>query len=188
VAATSATLSAALQLVVRVAGPLRVVSDSLRPAGVMGAAYLDSLRVQGGLAAARWRVVEGQLPPGVALDSLSGVLSGVPAQPGQFRLSLRAVAADESVSAVVRMNVTKPQLQPGPVVDQLLGGSGLTVDQARFLDLLGNRNGRVDVGDVRAWLMENQQLDLRGHPVLQQIVGDRAEPAPAQPETSRGEP
>jgi hypothetical protein len=135
-----------------------------------------------------WRVTAGQLPAGVVLDSLSGALSGVPEEAGQFRVSVRARSAEESVETVVRITVTKPQLQPGPVVDQLLAGSGLSADQARFLDLLGNRNGRVDVGDVRAWLMENQQMNLSEHPVLQQIAGERAEPAPAQPTTPGGRP
>lgn len=188
VVATSAMLGGALQLVVRVAGPLAVVSDSLRPAGVMGAAYADSLRVRGGLSAAVWRVVEGGLPAGVALDSVSGALSGVAAQSGQFRATVRARSGDESVESAVRITITRPQLQPGVVVDQLLAGSGLAADQARFLDLLGNRNGRVDVGDVRAWLTENQQINLSEHPVLQQIAGEREESAPAQPTTPGGRP
>ncbi|HEU4881863.1 MAG TPA: putative Ig domain-containing protein [Longimicrobium sp.] len=188
VVATSPPLSAALELVLRVAGPLAVESDSLRPAGVMGAAYLDSLRSRGGLAATVWRVTAGQLPAGVVLDSLSGALNGVPAEAGQFRVSVRARSGEETVDGVVRITVAKPQLQPGPVVDQLLAGSGLSADQARFLDLLGNRNGRVDVGDVRAWLMETQQMNLSEHPVLQQIAGERGEPAPAQPTTPGGRP
>jgi M6 family metalloprotease-like protein len=186
VSATSATLRDSLQLVVRVVRPLAVVSDSVRPAAMMGAAYRDTLRTQGGLVAAVWRVTEGQLPAGVALDSLTGALSGVPTQAGQFRLAVRAVAGEESVPAVVRVTVGKPQLQPTGVVDQLLGGSGLNAEQAHFLDLLGNRNGKVDVGDVRAWLLENQQINLNEYPVLRQIV---AEPAtPAQTSTPRGEP
>jgi M6 family metalloprotease-like protein len=188
VVAASAPLSAALELVLRIAGPLAVESDSLRPAGVMGAAYLDSLRSRGGLAATVWRVAGGQLPAGVALDSLSGVLAGVPAQAGQFRVTVQARAGEEAVESVVRITVTRPQLQPAAVVDQLLAGAGLSADHARFLDLLGNGNGRVDVGDVRAWLMENQQMDLSRHPVLRQIAGERGQPAPAQPTTPGGRP
>ena len=31
---------------------------------------------------------------------------------------------------------------------------GHHVYQLRFLDLLGNANGRLDVGDVRAWMVD----------------------------------
>ena len=54
--------------------------------------------------------------------------------------------------------VAKPQLAEQAVLDQLLGAGTLTADQARFLDLLGNGNGRVDVGDVRAWLADQGLL------------------------------
>jgi hypothetical protein len=191
VAATSATLPtlhASLQLVLRVAGPLAVESDSLRPAGVMGAQYRDSLRARGGMVAPVWRVTAGQLPAGVVLDSLSGALSGVAAESGQFRVMVRARSADESVESIVRIAITRPQLQPAAVVDQLLAGAGLSAEHAHFLDLLGNRNGRVDVGDVRAWLAENQNLNLTAYPVLQQMVAEPNGSRPAQPSTPQGEP
>jgi hypothetical protein len=53
----------------------------------------------------------------------------------------------------VRLEVARPQLAEAAVVDQLFGTATLTSDQARFLDLQGNANGRVDVGDVRAWMI-----------------------------------
>ena len=39
------------------------------------------------------------------------------------------------------------------MLDQLLGAGALKADEARFLDLQGNANGRLDVGDVRAWMI-----------------------------------
>jgi hypothetical protein len=133
-------------------------------------------------------VTAGQLPPGVALDSLSGGLSGTPTAAGQYRFTTTARAADESAVRAFVLAVAKPQLQPAAVVDQLLAGSGLTADQAHFLDLLGNRNGRVDVGDVRAWLAENNQIDLSEHPVLEQIRANAPRTAPDPPVVPRGEP
>lgn len=188
VTATSATLTASLQLVTRVSRPLVVTSDTARPGATMGAAYRDTLRADGGIAAAVWRVTAGQLPPGVALDSVSGSLSGTAAAAGQYRFTATARAADESAVRAFVLAVAKPQLQPAAVVDQLLAGSGLTADQAHFLDLLGNRNGRVDVGDVRAWLAENNQINLSEHPVLEQIRGNAPRSAPEPPVVPRGEP
>jgi M6 family metalloprotease-like protein len=188
VGAASATLSAQLQLVVRVARPLALASDSVRRAATMGAQYADTLRAQGGLEPTVWRIADGRLPAGVALDSLTGAFSGVPTEAGTFRLAVTARSGTESVQGVARIAVGKPQLQPAAVVDQLLMGTGLAADQAHFLDLLGNRNGRVDVGDVRAWLADNQQINLSEHPVLQQIMAEPADPGAAQPRTPEGKP
>jgi hypothetical protein len=57
------------------------------------------------------------------------------------------------VTREVRLEVARPQLAEGDVLGQLLGAAALTADQARFLDLQGNVNGRLDVGDVRAWMV-----------------------------------
>jgi len=55
--------------------------------------------------------------------------------------------------------VAKPQVAEAAVMDQLLGGPAtLTADQLRFMDLLGNKNGRLDVGDVRAWLQDRDVI------------------------------
>ena len=189
VAATSGTLADSLRVVARFTRPLAVPADSVRRAGTMGAAYADTLHAEGGEVPPVWRVLAGQLPPGVALDSLTGALSGVPRAAGQFRFTAGVRSADESAEKPFVVAVAKPQLQPAAVVDQLLGGTGLSADQARFLDLLGNGNGRVDVGDVRAWLTENQQINLSENPVLLQIMtAEPAQPDPAQPSPSRGEP
>jgi hypothetical protein len=56
------------------------------------------------------------------------------------------------------------------VIDQLLGGSALAADEVRFLDLLGNRNGRIDVGDARAWLHHTGRLDTGQPTELQRVI------------------
>jgi len=78
-------------------------------------------------------------------------------------------ATDESLAAIlgnatsggltggrqVTLTVVRPQVAQAAVMDQVLGGgASLTADQERFLDLLGNHNGRLDIGDVRAWLRD----------------------------------
>ena len=46
-----------------------------------------------------------------------------------------------------------PTLAFDSVVAHLMGTApSLTPDDLRFLDLLGNRNGRFDLGDFVAWL------------------------------------
>jgi len=41
---------------------------------------------------------------------------------------------------------------PEVAAASLLGGGGLNAADVQFLDALGNRNGRFDVGDFRAYL------------------------------------
>lgn len=171
------------------APPLSITSDSLRPGGTMGSAYADTLRATGVSGSGAWSVSAGTLPSGLALDAATGVISGVPAQAGAFTLTATFAAAGRQAQKRLTTHVVKPQLQPAAVVDQLLGTGALTPDQARFLDLLGNRNGRVDVGDVRAWLMDNSQLSASQAAELNEILnaiggGDPRHEgtAPASPE------
>jgi hypothetical protein len=53
-------------------------------------------------------------------------------------------------------------------MEALLGGTALQPDLARFLDLLGNRNGRLDVGDAWAWLVDTGALQSNSS--LQEVI------------------
>ena len=132
---------------------LAILSDSLRRAGTMGAAYADTLRASGGIAEPRWSIVGGALPGGVKLDSLTGVLSGEASATGSFRFTARARSDDVVVQREFRIEIAAPVLTAGAVLDHLLSVGHLSATELRYLDLLGNRNGRLDVGDVRAWLL-----------------------------------
>jgi hypothetical protein len=136
-------------------GNLPVAIDSVLAPATMGADY--GAAVAPGLSAASWSLVAGALPRGMAL-SADGRLSGVPAESGSFRFTVSVVQAAGFATRELRLDVARPQLAEGAVVDQLLGAGALTADQARFLDLVGNANGRVDVADVRAWMREQGLL------------------------------
>ena len=47
------------------------------------------------------------------------------------------------------------------IATALMGGTGLTAEQVRYLDGLGNHNGVLDVGDLRAYLRSQHQLSMR---------------------------
>jgi hypothetical protein len=124
----------------------------------MGAAYADTVRATGGNSAFDWRVVSGALPAGLTLDP-NGVLRGTPASSGTFQFTASATSDGLSAQRDFELIVTKPAIAAAAVLDLLLAGSSaLTADERSFLDLLGNRNGRVDVGDVRAWLVDTGAL------------------------------
>jgi uncharacterized repeat protein (TIGR02543 family) len=166
----SVTLTADRTVTALFSQPFSIASDSLRVAGMMGSAYSDTLRIAGGTGNATWALTGGALPAGVTLDANTGVVSGVPAQAGTFRYTAMATSGSLSISRGFTTQVTKPVLQPEAVMDQLLGAGSLTPDQIRFLDLLGNRNGRLDVGDVRAWLLDNQHINVSRVPGLAELL------------------
>jgi hypothetical protein len=94
------------------------------------------------------------------LDGDSLTLAASPAEGHYFDRWLGAdglqatlvVTADRAsdVTAVFR---ARPDLAAQVVIDHLLGvGHGLDAAALDYLDRIGNRNGRLDVGDVLAWL------------------------------------
>jgi M6 family metalloprotease-like protein len=129
-----------------------ITSTPARRAGVMGAAYDDTLRINGGSGTMVWSVTGGTLPPGVTLNAATGALSGFPRQTGTFSYTATVVSCS-TVSQTFTFSVTAPTLATADVVAQLLGpGTPLTPDEIRYLDYLGNSNFIFDIGDFFAWV------------------------------------
>jgi hypothetical protein len=128
-----------------------ISSAAARPNGVMGASYADTLRISGGGGVVTWSVTAGALPAGVTLAS-NGSLSGYPQETGTFNYTATVVSCS-TTSKAFSLSVTAPTLATADVVAQLLGPTApLTVDQVRYLDLLGNKNSSFDIGDFLAWV------------------------------------
>lgn len=135
---------------------LAIVDSSLR-SGVMGAPYLDTIRVSGGTGSYLFQVVlgTGTLPPGITINSSTGVISGIPTNDSTYVVQVQVVSGTQQLQFPVRITVTAPQLTLQPVIEALLGrSSALTADEIRYLDLLGNRNNALDLGDFVAFLDE----------------------------------
>ena len=67
----------------QVAYPLTIATENLLD-GSIGSSYQDTLHGIGGTAPYRWRVSTGSLPEGLMLDSLTGVISGIPDAVGTY--------------------------------------------------------------------------------------------------------
>ena len=131
---------------------MSITSAMARPAGVMGVSYADTLVLSAGACRPpQWLVVTGILPVGLTLN-IQGRITGVPAQTGVFPFRARATAGRTVIEKDFTLTVTAPTLATATVVGHLLGGSGLTFDELRYLDLLGNNNSQFDVGDFLAWV------------------------------------
>jgi M6 family metalloprotease-like protein len=145
------TMSRAFQVTAWFVEPLSVTTASL-PSAVMGAIYQQPLTATGGRGTYSWRLVSGALPPGVALGSL-GVVGGRPQQTGAFAFQAEATSGSQADTVSLVLNVGAPALTESLILPQLLQTANtLTADEVLYMDLLGNRNGKLDLGDFLAWL------------------------------------
>jgi len=53
-------------------------------------AYLDTLRVKGGSGNNRFKVIEGNFPPGLVMDSTTGIITGLPTAWGDFDFKIES--------------------------------------------------------------------------------------------------
>lgn len=139
--------------VTAVFGSFAITTPATRPDGVMGAAYLDTLKVSGGTGTNNWTVTGGALPSGVTLNASTGVLSGFPRQTGNFSFQVTVTSGSQSQMQTFTLSVSAPVLATADVVAHLFGPAApLNADQIRYLDFLGNNNSTFDIGDFLAWV------------------------------------
>jgi M6 family metalloprotease-like protein len=133
--------------------PVVIQSDTL-DAGVMGAGYADTLDATGGTGGYTWTRTGGDnLPAGLVLESATGAISGAPEEEGDFEIEYEAISGALSTTDTVTIIVTRPSLVLDNVVYHLLSpAQPLSEDEERYLDIIGNQNGRYDIGDFRAYL------------------------------------
>jgi hypothetical protein len=129
--------------------------------GRLGSPYADTLTLPNVTSGITWSVIAGRLPPGVELQSATGVLTGTPSDTGSFDVSVKGSSGAQMgygrfvipVTGAVTPPPAPPTMPPlNTIVTALLGGAALTAAVAQALDQQGNQNGILDVGDLRAYL------------------------------------
>ena len=135
---------------------LHVANATLRD-GVAGGDYADTLRLVSSPGPVTWTLYSGTLPSGLTLAA-DGRLTGIPSLPAAFTFAVRADAAGQFGVRSYTVTITAPTVSIDAASQHLLGGQQLDLTSQRYLDLQGNKNGRFDVGDFRAYLRANGQL------------------------------
>jgi M6 family metalloprotease-like protein len=134
------------------AGGLAPSLQALQPV-VGDTAFRAQLQASAGAGPLVWGTRRA-LPAGMAV-SASGVVSGSPRTLAADSLLLTVSDASQHVQWVtVTINPRLPDVSPAQAAGALVAGTPLTPAQQATLDLLGNRNGRFDLGDTLIlWLL-----------------------------------
>ena len=106
--------------------PVITLSPSTLPAGVVGTPYSQSITASGGTGTYTYAVSSGALPTGLALNTATGAISGVPVQPGLFTFTIGATDAG-SCSGGRQYTVTIVAAAPPPPVIPTLGPLALAL-------------------------------------------------------------
>ena len=83
VTATDASLATTRSNLVLTVDPLSISTNTLPP-GIVGVSYSAGLNVAGGQPQLTWAILNGSLPPGLALNSSSGAINGTPTTSGNY--------------------------------------------------------------------------------------------------------
>ncbi|MFN7976184.1 MAG: putative Ig domain-containing protein, partial [Acidobacteriota bacterium] len=77
-----------------IACPTITVNPASLPNGTVGTPYSQTVTASGGTAPYTFAISAGALPPGLALNAATGVISGTPTAPGTYNFTVRATDAN----------------------------------------------------------------------------------------------
>jgi hypothetical protein len=156
--------SATQQLAISVADPLTAAVSGAVPQSEVGRPFTLALTGSGGVPPTSWSITGGTAPPGLAVDPVTGVLSGTPTAAGAFSFQVGLQDAGGRVATVDVTVVVAPALKL--VATKLRGGVVASRYSAK-LRATGGVAGKTwkFVGVKPAWLHLNAKTGaLSGTP------------------------
>jgi hypothetical protein len=155
----AATATASLSIAI---GTGLSVSTTSLPAGQVGVAYAFTLSSAGGTSPYTWGILATQdLPPGIILDPLTGILSGTPTIAGSFPLTFTVLDGASASATSVPMTLAVSPVTGGlpPIGRRRFGGT--TADWTfQFVGDAIDRAAGVTVTFYNALTGGNQITDL----------------------------
>jgi hypothetical protein len=143
-----------------------IASASTSLTAALGASSIThTLHATGGVAPYQWRALE-PLPAGLTLTA-TGTIAGAPDELVVRRVGIEVRDATGATAVgELDLRITMPSLTTQQALRGVADPSSLDETRRRALDLVGNRNGRVDVGDVVRFrrLLETSVTDASGSP------------------------
>jgi hypothetical protein len=120
-----------------------VIAAQPPSSAIVGRSFSFPLAASGGAAPYSWRLVDGQLPPGLKLHAHPGAISGVPATAGEYRFTV----------AVADSSAPRLQVQRVMTISVI---AGLTIDWKQY----PNVQGATLSGSVVITNQTGQDFDL----------------------------
>lgn len=96
----SASTTATLLYSVSVRDPINITNTSLKNWSSNQAGYVDTLTATGGRGIYTWSLASGSLPPGLALNSSTGVISGTPSTADTYTFSVQVADSAPVLEAI----------------------------------------------------------------------------------------
>jgi hypothetical protein len=115
--------SANLSIVVNASAP--DITTSTLPNAAIGSVYNQSLAASGGDGSYRWAIVGGSLPTGLALNPVTGAITGTPTSAGTsgFTVEVTSAGQTSSTSLSITVGSAGPVITTVSLADAVLGAS-----------------------------------------------------------------
>jgi hypothetical protein len=121
---SSPAITRTASLSLTVSEPALAISTMSLPNGQVGSAYSSTLEATGGVTPYSWSIPSGNIPPGLALNSSAGTLSGTATRSGTF--SFTAKVKDSTTFSVLNSFTVSISSSPAPTVSAISPNSGPT--------------------------------------------------------------
>jgi hypothetical protein len=158
-----------LSLTINAPSALRITTPTL-PDGTTASPYSEAIQSTGGVLPVTWSVIAGLLPPGLTLNSASGVISGLPSRVGSSTFTVEAADSETppetatmtyTVSVVANSNIIANNLLVAGPFAFLFRGFGKAAASPEFPEILIGAFTADGKGTISAGTFDSNSNSLK---------------------------